>query len=166
MVQIEKVFQYGALTMPMVTGHLRAVAPLLLGLDADYPGFTNWLQTKVGFGLVLGEREILLAKHRGKIAGLAILKSSLTENKICTLLVAKSFRKCGIGRQLLDASLRSFNGVLPMITVSEKRVDSLAPLLLSKGFELKDVRFSYYVSGMNEFVFNGYLDGCPPSYIH
>ena len=138
---------------------------MLLGLSLNYPGFHGWFWRKLFWGFLNGRRTFLLAMHRDKIAGLAILKNEIRESKICTLFVDKRYRRAEVGSMLLDTSIQVLsaqNGALPFITVPERRIDSLGPLLESRGFVLTDVRFGHYLPNMNEYLFNGYFEGCPP----
>ncbi|WP_415712720.1 GNAT family N-acetyltransferase [Maridesulfovibrio sp.] len=130
----------------------------LLGEVADgYPDFEQWFTNKVLPESRSGHRSVLLSTYKEKVVGLAILKKSFIEPKICTLIVDKNYRGNGLGSMLLDRSVSILNTPKPLITVPDFRMDSLAPLLESRGFVLNDMLNCYYRPRSVEFVFNSII---------
>ena len=83
---------------------LREVKDVLLEeLSDSYPNFDKWYNEKVLVEMRKGvsSREIIVAiselERGSKITGVAIIKKTEEERKICTLKVLKEYRKQGIG---------------------------------------------------------------------
>lgn len=144
--------------------HLYKNYPLLSSVENNYPYFKKWLYTKTLPGIHNGSRTIITINHRTTQLGLAILKKTPLENKICTLVVSTKHRGLGVGSQLLDLCIKTLEDPAPLITVPERQVQTLGPLLASRNFILRDVLFGYYRARSSEYVFNGFLT--PPSYFH
>ena len=88
--------------------YFRQISEFLSGLECNYPFFNEWLD-KVYHELNQGKRTviILVDKPSGKIIGLAILKDSVLEKKICTLRVASSHQHQGCGSYLIEQSIKN-----------------------------------------------------------
>ena len=78
--------------------------------------------------LKLGHRGYILASKHNILAGCCLLKKTQEEQKICTLYVSKSYRRQGIGSDLLTAALTELNDS-PIITVSPGLASEFTPLL-------------------------------------
>lgn len=142
-------------THPAVTTQLvRFLSPLLYGLDDDYPNFVGWLNHTVLTGLATGQRSFLYATYKGRPAGVAILKRTPHESKICTLKVAASLHRQSIGSELMRKSFSYLGTQLPLITVSTRKIDQLAPLLERFSFVHTDTIPNAYVFGQEELIFN------------
>ncbi|WP_327210658.1 hypothetical protein [Rhizobium leguminosarum] len=63
----------------------RAVLEALDGLEAVYPGFRSWWETKVVPGVDDGTRRIVADIRDGRIVAAGVFKRSSEERKICTL---------------------------------------------------------------------------------
>lgn len=145
----------------------------LSDLVNEYPGFENWYYQKVIPQVVDGSRIIIIAEYEGYLSGIAILKRTLFEKKICTLRVMPKYQRLGIGRELLGASCNFLGDDKPLITVSSGRLSQFNRLFKSFGFCLTDVKEGYYKADSAEYVYNGYLNGavfapenCQPGIIH
>lgn len=105
-------------------------------VEKYYPGFYNWFHTTFTKGMVVGERSAVLARSKvtGDLAGVALLKHTSTENKICTLYVLPAYRRLGIGNLLLDASIYRLSERPIQISVCEEIDNVLSPLIINKGF--------------------------------
>jgi GNAT superfamily N-acetyltransferase len=126
-------------------------------LETFYPQFASWFWAKVVPGCRDHSRRILEAYAGERLAGLAILKRSPFERKICTLWVARFARGCGFGQRLLSDSLEWLEADKPLITVCEERLHELQPLLNKFGFRLERGAQSLYRPGRFEYVFNGLI---------
>lgn len=126
-------------------------------LNAEYPFFREWYFNKVYSGVIKGERDIILARHKHAIIGVAIVKNTTHERKICTLRVSSKFRRNNVGKALFLRSMDVLDCENPVITVSDKRVAQFSPLLRYYGYKLTEVRKGYYSDKRAEYVYNGAL---------
>ena len=126
-------------------------------LETFYPQFASWFWAKVVPGCRDQSRSILQAYAGENLAGVAILKRSPFERKICTLWVAPFARGCGFGQRLLFDSLEWLQFDKPLITVCQERLHELQPLLDKFGFRLEQAAQSLYRPRRLEYVFNGLM---------
>lgn len=123
-----------------------------------YPNIEEWFQNKVKKELEekKGSREILLVLNGNihPIVGIAILKKSENEKKICTIRVHKKFLKRGIGSKLFEESIKFLEEPKPMITISEDTIDAFKPLLKKFNFKLFEEKMGLYVPGKKEYIYN------------
>lgn len=123
-----------------------------LSLLYIYPQFFQWFENKVVKGLAIGERLIFASySNKNKITGYMILKSSINENKICTLQILPQFRRQGYARELLNRAIAILTN--PIITVSDSQLDLYSSLLSECGFSLVDTVNDLYNNGVNENIF-------------
>lgn len=114
----------------------KSLKHLLQPVSPMYPNFDAWLNFTFRRSLTSGKRKIVTAYYGSELAGIALLKSDLSERKICTFYISESFRELGIGQKLLDVAIDTLDSSDSFITVSEERDSGLSPLLRSKGFKL------------------------------
>lgn len=133
-------------------GLLAALLPELAVPAAHYPGFADWL-LRVERGLADGSRSIVLALAGAQTAGLAILKHAAAENKLCTFWVGPDFRRQGIGSALLDRSLASFSGQMPLVTIPGCALAGFSPLMGKGRFLPTGSRTGLYRRGQTEFFY-------------
>lgn len=130
---------------------------ILSDLEIEYPFFLKWLH-KVFCELQITEERIILVycndSNIFEIMGLAILKNTIEERKICTLRVLPKYRRQGIGTCLLRKSTEVLNDPYPLITVSGMHMDSFGPFLRKNDFVLKDKIKSLYIRGCYEYFYN------------
>jgi ribosomal protein S18 acetylase RimI-like enzyme len=133
--------------------HFKKIAASLADVSAYYPEFKSWLYFTFRAGIYVGERKILVAHSDGDIAGLALLKNSISEKKICTFYVLPEYRDDGVGRSLMHKSLQTLGHNDIGISVSEERHSELSPLLRSCGFSLDSVLPGRYRNEKSEFFY-------------
>lgn len=126
-------------------------------LNKEYGGFYNWYYSKIIPGIYNGTRAIILKEAKNNIVAITILKKDTEEEKICTFRVNKDFKEIGIGTELMEHSLDVLNNDSPIITVSSKNILQFTKLLDNYNFKLTDSYESYYIKGLTEYSFNGYL---------
>lgn len=133
----------------------RQIRDFLSGLECNYPFFEEWLD-RVFREVSNGRRSIivLMDKTVDVIAGLAILKDTIQEKKICTLRVAKEYRNQGCGSYLIEKAIDILKDPKPLITVSEEHVDDFKPLFHKFGFKIEDRVKSVYNDNKYEYYFN------------
>lgn len=132
----------------------------LYNLIYEYPFFTGWYKNLFGNeNNIQKEREIIVCEYKSKIVGVAILKATKTENKICTLRVAEDFRRIGIGKELFNRSLEWLEDEKPLITIHKRQEEQFSHLLNYFDFKLEQKKLGYYSLFSTEFVYNGELKG-------
>lgn len=131
-----------------------SLSQVLSSVSPNYPGFEAWLNFTFLKNIPTGERKILVSHSEGFLTGLALLKDSEIEKKICTFFVLPDFRGSGVGSELMRQSLRYFGDTQVDITVSETRIHELRGLLNTSGFDLVAERSDVYVLGKKEFYFS------------
>lgn len=125
----------------------------LNGLSDDYPDFDIWL-SRVFDEVPEGKRVIVLDIADNDIRGLTILKNIDNEKKICTFRVEEKYRNQGIGTNLLKKSHEILDTDKPLITISEKNIETFKPFLIHRGYEMTGSVLSLYQIGKREFFFN------------
>lgn len=129
-------------------------------LVIEYPFFKDWYNKLFIQNYELkSEREILICEHNYTIVGIAILKNSAYEKKICTLRVLPEYQKCGIGKTLISKSLEWLNTDKPLITVHKCKNKEFESLFKYFDFKLEQSNWSYYNLFSTELVYNGELPG-------
>ena len=119
-----------------------------------YPGRTKWFWEKFIPGLQKKERMYIIAQDNDNtLAGCVLIKRTEEEKKICTLFVHPQFRGQGLGRQLMELTLREL-GEHPLITVSSRNLSQLSSLLKQYGFHLSATKKGAYNSEDTEYYFN------------
>ena len=139
----------------------------LRDLEASYPNFYKWYhQTVIGdikkgvngrcmlFAFSDVFEEGYISK---KLTGLAILKSTKQEKKICTIRVFSKDQKQGIGSALIKRCIRYLKTQKPLITISEFNIKYFSSFIRKYNWSLVQVLPDYYKEGVVEYVYNGRL---------
>ena len=127
-------------------------------LSIEYPDFINWFNNLFTDSKELKlDREIIICESNYKIVGLAILKSSDYEKKICTLRVDRRYQHQGIGKKLIQLSLEWLEDDYPVITMHKSKQVQFDSLLKYYGFRLEQTQPHYYSIFSTEYVYNGEL---------
>ncbi|MCA3897342.1 GNAT family N-acetyltransferase [Vibrio vulnificus] len=128
------------------------IRKLLEPVSDLYPDFDTWFNFRVRRQYPQ-QRIVIAAERDSTIVGVAILKKTIDEHKICTLFVHKNYRGQKVGSELLNEAVNILDGKDISITVSEERNSSLKPLLEKKGFQLKDAKLGYYRPNTTEYFY-------------
>lgn len=131
-------------------GQLKAVSEF-------YPEFHAWLANRVLPGLYSGERKMLLEYIQGELAGIAIIKESAEEKKLCCIRVLPKFQGSGIGVRLMKRCFEALDTQNPLVTVSEENIYMFNRLFNYFGFELGGTYKDIYRPEKTEYSFNGLL---------
>ncbi len=124
----------------------------------EYNGFWSWYDKLFLPNLELDRtREIIICQSEFQMAGIAILKKDIDEQKICTLRVAKAFQRRGIGKELMELSMEWLQSDKPLITVHKSRNNEFRSLFSYYGFVLEEQQKHYYHLFNTELVYNGTL---------
>ena len=104
-----------------------------------------------------GKREILFSIIDDYISGIAILKNTPEERKICTLRVVDKFQHRGVAQVLVRNSFDFLDTEKPLITVSSVRDHQFKSLFDYFGFQKTFELSNYYKLDSSEIVYNGAL---------
>lgn len=126
-------------------------------LESSYPNFRRWFFDKVTTGLIDGSRSFIIELRYGKIAGVAILKSTPQEKKICTISISEDFRSKGLGFRLFEKSMLLLGTDKPLATVSDDRIQEFEKIFNYLNYELSAEYHGLYLPKKSEFSFNGIL---------
>ena len=136
---------------------LYRVKTFLADLKKEYPMHDVWYQGVMEEIKKNSSREILILRAEQELAGIAILKSTEKERKICTLRVHKDFQNQGVGRALIKKSMEFLETDKPHITISQNKQDEFKKILLYFGFNLDEIYRDKYKEGVCEYSYNGIL---------
>jgi hypothetical protein len=130
----------------------------LSNLSEYYPGFGQWYAHKVVPGLKTGERKILLRYIDNRIAGIAILKSTSEEKKLCCLRVLPDFQGSGVGIRLFAESFKHLETEQPLLSVAEEQFSRFERIFRYFSFEVGNRYEDLYRKKKFETSYNGLLD--------
>ena len=126
---------------------------LTRSVEVNYPDYSKWFHQTFLDGLKKGERAIIIAEENGKISGVALIKKTVWEKKLCTLFVCPENRRQGIGQKLLAQVVKEL-GQKPLTSVSEESVKNILPLFNRFGFRLSARKKGIYSADKTEYFFN------------
>lgn len=151
-------FKYSELPPEQMSLYYTQIRKFVKKLVFEYTDFRKWFLKLFQNGVVLKEgREILLCECDYQLAGIAILKNDGNEKKICTLRVAKTFQRNGIGQNLMELSFEWLNEDKPLITIHDSKRQEFKKLFERYDFQLEEERKGYYRLFSTELVYNGVL---------
>ncbi|MEQ4924614.1 GNAT family N-acetyltransferase [Proteus hauseri] len=133
---------------------LLQIKHLLSDITVLYPDFDNWLKYKFYQPSYENQRKAIIAHNGESLLGVALLKKSTYENKICTLYTSPIYQGQGIGSRLIDLSLQYFDSSDVLITVAQEKLIELTPILKSKGFICTSISKRMYRAENTEHFFN------------
>lgn len=125
-------------------------------IEKDYPKHYQWFHDKFIQELDGLKREIIYYEINNIIVGVAFLKKSIEERKVCTIMVDENYRKLGIGTILLEEAFKFLETNKPLITMPEYKKQAFESIILKYKWKECQIIDSYY-SKNNELVFNGHL---------
>lgn len=144
-------------------GVIQEVWARISDLTDQYPDFSPWFQHKVVPGISAGDRSLIAEYRNGVIAGLAIIKDTDEEQKLCCLRVMADFHATGLGIRLFEKSFELLNNDKPLLSISDVRLPEFARVCNYFGFKLNQELRHFYRPGHTEYVFNGTLDEKRPN---
>lgn len=152
---MEKYFKFSELPTREKQLYYNYIYLFLMEANMQYPAFSAWYDNLFTDGLHLKpEREIVICEKEYKIAGVAILKQTKEEAKICTMYVAKQYRHNGIGRRLMELSLEWLKSQKPVITLDGSKEPEFAGILSHFGFALQKRSCGLYHPGKVELIYS------------
>lgn len=137
---------------------INIVANELYSLSSFYPDFYNWYESKVKDGIISGERKILLATRERQIAGIAIVKDTKLEKKLCCLRVSKKFQGSGVGILLFERSFETLGTNKPLLSISNQNIEQFNKIFRYFGFHHENSYQDLYRKNNIELSFNGFLE--------
>lgn len=137
----------------------------LKDLVSSYPNFEEWFDTIVRpeVDCAEGKREIIIAlseveeNPKAILTGIAILKNTDKQKKICTFRIHENYRNQGIGSELFEQCFEYLGTRKPVISISEDKINMFEKHIEKYGFELVEILDAKYVKGKKEYVYNGML---------
>lgn len=119
-----------------------------------YPNFDLWYFANVLPSLLRKEKQILTIEDEKNLKGVAIVKNTLEEKKICTLRVMEKYQNRGIGIKLFEKSFEALQTQTPLLSVSEEKYPEFKKIFDYYGFKLTGIKKDYYRIGKQEYFFN------------
>ncbi|ADL54930.1 hypothetical protein [Gallionella capsiferriformans] len=126
-------------------------------LEKSYPNFQYWFESQVVRGILGGSRSFVIELRDGKMAGVAILKDTPEEKKICTISVCDEFKSKGMGVRLFEKSMRLLDTDKPLASVSESRLPEFEKIFEYLDYDYSAEYHGLYLPQRKEFSFNGLL---------
>ncbi len=139
------------------TKYLAETYTFLSGLKQTYPRFDYWWRSKVIPGIQKNTRILILEIRDTQIVGVAVLKNTPTEKKLCTLKINAQYRASGLGYRLFEKSMTVLNTNKPLLSVSENRLPEFIKLFNHFGYEFVKDYNGMYIPNNTELSFNGEL---------
>lgn len=135
----------------------------------NYPNFNEWFYETVipEVELKNEQREIIIAisdlnkedckEENLLVTGIAVLKKTKNEKKICALRIHEDYRNLGIGTKMFEECFEYLGTRKPIITITENLLSVFEGHINDYKFERTQVLENYYINGKTEYVFNGTL---------
>lgn len=131
---------------------------VLMDLSLIYPNFKGWYEGKIVPGLESGDRSLLVEIRNSELAGIAIIKDTIEEKKLCCLRVLPKFQnKSGVGLQLFERSMSELNTRYPLLSVSNDRHEYFDRIFKYYGFKKTWEYPNLYRPQKTEYSFNGLI---------
>lgn len=133
------------------------ILPELTQLSTLYPAFSKWYGDKVVPGLLVGERTVLLRFVGRQLGGIAIVKNTISEKKLCCLRVLPDFEGSGLGIKLFQDAFEVLCTDKPLLSVAEEQMSRFSKIFSHFGFEIEGEYKELYRKSRTEYSFNGSL---------
>jgi GNAT superfamily N-acetyltransferase len=129
---------------------------MLAGLENYYPDFEYWFVNSCMPGILVGNDQLILAKEKGDIIGVALSKRNKHETKLRCVRVLPEYQQKGVGIHLIDKSLVALGHDKPYCTVPEEMLHQFSRAFINHfGFQLTSVNKGMYRPQRLEYLFNG-----------
>jgi ribosomal protein S18 acetylase RimI-like enzyme len=125
-------------------------------LKQDYPKHREWFFEKHLPG-VGKDREVLFVRVYNNVYGVAFLKNTTDEKKICTFYIAEHGRNMGVGRAMMRETLNYLQTNTPIITMPGHKVRFFLDFVHIHNWKIQQILKDFYVRNQDEIVFNGEL---------
>lgn len=127
----------------------------------DYPKYEEWYFTKqLPATINSNKRNILFVRNpenNEEIISMACLKKDEEEKKICTIYVSDKYRGLGIGKAIIEESMKWLGTTKPLITLTDYKLEMFKPIINKYDWKLTEIVSGLYNAKTQEFCFNGTL---------
>jgi len=128
-------------------------------MSFQYPNFCSWRDSKVIPGLIVGERSLIVViNNDAAISGLAIVKNSEAEKKLCCLRVSSSYQGSGMGVRLFKLAFEELGEDKPLLSISNDKLEEFNKIFNYFNFEFGNDYWEMYKKNKFELSFNGLLN--------
>lgn len=122
--------------------------------ESFYPSFRSWFWDIVVPQLNSGQRSILVEERDSRVVGVAIIKNTGVEKKLCNLTVIPEYKNKGVGLKLFQRSFAELNSSKPFLTVSEDMFLEFQRIFDHYDFKVTNVEEGVYRPGKLEYFLN------------
>lgn len=129
----------------------------LIKNNTYYPDIHLWIKNVVKKGIVNGERKIILNIINNEIAGIAIIKDTQIEKKICCLRVFNKYINSGCGVLLFKKSMELLQTEKPLLTIEKGKIECFTKIFNYFGYLKTEEYPNFYKNNLTELSFNGLL---------
>lgn len=165
MIQIESIKRYQGDLPPYLYHRLTdQLYDQTAYLKTDYPNYREWFYDVQVAGLNTAERDILLAHADNSpynVIGMACLKNTAKERKLCTLVINNGYRALGIGKKMVTAAIQELGTDKPFFTIPDYKLGMFQSLINRHDWQLEQRLHGYYNDQHSELCFNGKLMNTP-----
>lgn len=131
------------------------IAELTSPANETYPERSKWLFEKFFPGVANGSRKIIIATDKNQtLAGVALLKNTKEEKKICCLYIRKDCRGHGLAGSLIQESFKILGTNTPSLSVTDKNYEQFSKLLKLHAFKFSYKKKGAYSPNDTEYYFN------------
>lgn len=125
-------------------------------LTSDYPHHKEWFFKK-HLPFIGKDREIIYLTFHRNICGVAFLKKTALEKKICTFYVTEHSRNRGVGHLLLEECFKYLETTKPLISMPKYKVRYFLYYVYKYDWKITQILQEFYNKDNDEVVFNGEL---------
>lgn len=123
--------------------------------SAFYPDYNAWFWGSVATDIAMAdERKIILEYSGLAAAGVAIVKNTPFEKKLCNLTVSPDYQNKGYGLKLFEKSFETLGTDKPFLTISEEKYPEFERLFKHYGFRVTSIHDALYRLGKVEYFLN------------
>ncbi len=123
--------------------------------SAFYPDYDTWFWGSVATDIAMTDERKIIFEYSGlAAAGVAIIKNTQFEKKLCNLTVHTSYQNKGYGLKLFEKSFEALGTDKPFLTVSEEKYLEFERLFKHYGFKVTSVHDALYRPGKVEYFLN------------
>jgi len=127
-------------------------------LNNSYPNYKDWFYNKQLKEVLSPNRNILFVTNTdNKVVGVASLKNTKEEKKLCTLYIKEEYRNKTITAELLEESFKYLETTKPLVTFSENKISMFENIINKYNWKLTQITENIYVKGNIEYCYNGKL---------
>ena len=127
-------------------------------LNNSYPNYKDWFYNKQLKESLSPNRNILFVRNKNnQVVGVASLKNTKEEKKLCTLYIKKEYRNQKITTELIKESFEYLETTRPLITFSENKLSMFENIINKYNWELIQIEENIYTNDNREYCYNGRL---------